>query len=60
VSPPLAKRLKVLEAKRRPRRVRVVVWDRSEGPRPTVDAAPGEEVHYVIWQSGAASGERAW
>ena len=59
MSTPLAKRLKVLEHKHRPRRVRVVVWDRSEGPRPIVDAAPGEEVHYVIWQSGEASEEQA-
>ena len=59
MSTPLAKRLKGLERKHRPRRVRVVVWDRSEGPRPTVDAAPGEEVHYVSWQSGAADEERA-
>ena len=59
MSAPLAKRLKLLEAKRRPRRVRVVVWDRSEGPRPIVDAGPGEVVHYVIWQSGVAHEEQA-
>ena len=52
MSTPLTKRLKMLEQKHRPRRVRVVVWDRSEGPRPLVDAAPGEEVHYVLWTSG--------
>jgi hypothetical protein len=47
MSKPLARRLKALEQKHRPRRVRVVVWDRSEGPRPLVEPAPGEEVHYV-------------
>ncbi len=56
---PLTRRLRLLEAKRRPRRVRVVVWDRSERPRPIVDAGPGEVVHYVIWQSGAADEEQA-
>ena len=59
MSAPLAKRLKLLEAKHRPRRVRVVVWDRSEGPRPIVDAGPGEVVHYVIWRSGVAHEEQA-
>ncbi len=59
MSPPLTRRLRLLEAKRRPRRVRVVVWDRSEGPRPIVDAGPGEVVHYVSWQSGVAHEEQA-
>jgi hypothetical protein len=47
----LARRLKRLEARHPPRRVRVVWWDRSQ-PRPVVEAAPGEQVYYVSWLGG--------
>jgi len=48
----VVKRLKALERKHWPRPDRIVIWDRSEEPRPIADAAPGEAGHYVLWTSG--------
>ena len=45
----LAGRLARLEARRWPRRVRVVWWDRRQA-RPMIAAEPGEQVYLVSWQ----------
>ena len=45
----LVVRLARLEARRWPRRVRLVWWDRRQ-PRPAVAAEAGERVYLVSWQ----------